>query len=58
VRTLRILEGSKNTMKTALLLINIQKDYFSGGKMELVNLLEAEKKAYMLLNVLPRILQI
>ena len=36
-------------MKTALLLIDIQKDYFPGGKMELVNPLEAAKKAYMLL---------
>ena len=36
-------------MKTALLVIDIQKDYFPGGKMELVNPLEAAKKAYMLL---------
>jgi len=36
-------------MKTALLLIDIQKDYFSGGKMELVNPLEAGQKAYQLL---------
>jgi nicotinamidase-related amidase len=36
-------------MKTALLLIDLQKDYFPGGKMELVNPLEAAKKAYMLL---------
>lgn len=36
-------------MKTALLLIDIQKDYFPGGKMELVNSLEAAKKANMLL---------
>jgi nicotinamidase-related amidase len=36
-------------MKTALLIIDIQKDYFSGGKMELVNPLDAAKKAYMLL---------
>ena len=36
-------------MKTALLVIDIQKDYFPGGKMELVNPLEAGKKAYMLL---------
>jgi nicotinamidase-related amidase len=36
-------------MKTALLVIDIQKDYFSGGKMELVNPLEAGKKAYSLL---------
>ena len=36
-------------MKTALLIIDIQKDYFPGGKMELVNPLEAAKKAYMLL---------
>ena len=36
-------------MKTALLLIDIQNDYFPSGKMELVNPLEAAKKAYMLL---------
>ena len=36
-------------MKTALLLIDIQNDYFPGGKMELFNPLEAAKKAYMLL---------
>jgi len=36
-------------MKTALLIIDIQKDYFPGGKMELVNPLEAAKKAYLLL---------
>lgn len=36
-------------MKTALLVIDIQKDYFPGGKMELVNPLEAAKKAYMIL---------
>ncbi len=36
-------------MKTALLIIDIQKDYFPGGKMELVDPLEAAKKAYMLL---------
>jgi len=36
-------------MKTALLIIDIQKDYFPGGKMELVNPLEAAHKAYMLL---------
>jgi len=36
-------------MNTALLLIDIQNDYFPGGKMELVNPLEAAKKAYMLL---------
>jgi nicotinamidase-related amidase len=36
-------------MKTALLLIDIQNDYFPDGKMELVNPLEAAKKAYMLL---------
>jgi nicotinamidase-related amidase len=36
-------------MKTALLVIDIQKDYFPGGKMELVNPLEAGKKAYSLL---------
>ena len=36
-------------MKTALLVIDIQKDYFPGGKMELVNPQEAAKKAYMIL---------
>ena len=36
-------------MKTALLVIDIQKHYFPGGKMELVNPLEAAQKAYMLL---------
>lgn len=36
-------------MKTALLIIDIQKDYFPGGKMELVNPLGAAKKAYSLL---------
>ena len=36
-------------MKTALLLIDIQKDYFPGGRMELVNPLEAARKAYELL---------
>jgi nicotinamidase-related amidase len=36
-------------MKTALLVIDIQKDYFPGGKMELVNPLDAAQKAYMLL---------
>ena len=36
-------------MKTALLVIDIQKDYFPGGKMELVDPLEAGRKAYELL---------
>lgn len=36
-------------MKTALLLIDIQKDYFPGGKFPLINPLEAAQKAYMLL---------
>ncbi len=36
-------------MKTALLVIDIQKDYFPGGKYPLVNPLEAAQKAYMLL---------
>ena len=36
-------------MKTSLLLIDIQNDYFPGGKMELVHPLEAAKKAYELL---------
>ena len=36
-------------MKTALLVIDIQKDYFPGGKFPLVNPEEAAKMAYMLL---------
>lgn len=36
-------------MKTALLVIDIQKDYFEGGKYPLVKPLEAAKKAYELL---------
>jgi nicotinamidase-related amidase len=36
-------------MNTALLVIDIQKDYFPGGKHPLVNPLDAAKKAYMLL---------
>ena len=36
-------------MKTALLVIEIQKDYFPGGKHPLVNPLEAAKNAYLLL---------
>ncbi len=36
-------------MKTALLIIDIQNDYFPGGKMELVKPLEAAKHAYDLL---------
>ncbi|MEP7135320.1 MAG: cysteine hydrolase family protein [Chloroflexota bacterium] len=36
-------------MKTALLIIDIQKDYFEGGKYPLVNPLDAAKNAYMLL---------
>ena len=36
-------------MKTSLLIIDIQNDYFPGGKMELVRPLEAAKKAYELL---------
>jgi nicotinamidase-related amidase len=36
-------------MKTALLVIDIQKDYFPGGKHPLVNPLEAAKRAYQLL---------
>jgi nicotinamidase-related amidase len=37
------------TMKTALLLIDIQNDYFPGGKYPLANPLEAAQKAYMIL---------
>lgn len=36
-------------MNTALLLIDIQNDYFPGGKRELVNPLDAAQRAYMLL---------
>jgi nicotinamidase-related amidase len=36
-------------MKTALLVIDIQKDYFPGGKNPLVNPLAAAKNAYMIL---------
>ena len=36
-------------MKTSLLVIDIQNDYFPGGKMELVHPTEAAKKAYELL---------
>src|SRR5215207_1593372 len=36
-------------MKTALLIIDIQNDYFPGGKHELVKPLEAAKKAYEIL---------
>ena len=36
-------------MKTALLVIDFQKDHFPGGKHPLVNALEAAKKAYMIL---------
>ena len=36
-------------LKTALLVIDIQNDYFPGGKYPLVNPLEAAQKAYMIL---------
>jgi nicotinamidase-related amidase len=36
-------------MQTALIIIDIQKDYFPGGKHPLVNPLEAAQKAHMLL---------
>ena len=36
-------------MKTALIIIDVQKDYFPGGKHPLVNPLEAAQNAYMLL---------
>ncbi len=38
-------------MKTALILIDIQKDYFPGGRMELVGPLEASRNAGRLLAV-------
>ena len=37
------------SMKTALLVIDIQKDHFPGGKLPLVNALESAQKAYMIL---------
>jgi nicotinamidase-related amidase len=43
------MKDERQTMNTALLVIDIQNDYFPGGKMELVNPLDAAKKAYMLL---------
>lgn len=36
-------------MNTALIIIDVQKDYFPGGKYPLVNPLEAAQKCYMLL---------
>ncbi len=39
----------KDFMKTALIIIDIQKDYFEGGKYPLVNPLVAAQNAYMLL---------
>jgi nicotinamidase-related amidase len=36
-------------MRTALIIIDVQKDYFPGGKHPLVNPLDAAKNAYMLL---------
>ena len=36
-------------MRTALIIIDVQKDYFPGGKYPLVNPLESAKNAYMLL---------
>jgi nicotinamidase-related amidase len=41
--------SKEKKMKTALLVIDIQKDYFPGGKYPLVEPLAAAKKAYMLL---------
>ena len=41
--------SSISSMKEALLLIDIQNDYFPGGKMELVGMEEAAKKAAELL---------
>jgi nicotinamidase-related amidase len=37
-------------MKTGLLLIDLQNDYFPGGKMELVGILQASEKARILLD--------
>lgn len=39
----------ENKLKTALLIIDIQNDYFPGGKYPLVNPLGAAQKAYMIL---------
>ena len=39
----------ENKLKTALLIIDVQNDYFPGGKYPLVNPLEAAQKAYMIL---------
>ena len=39
----------ENKLKTALLIIDIQNDYFPGGKFPLANPLEAAQKAYMIL---------
>src|ERR1700752_2201613 len=39
----------RNFVKTALLVIDIQNDYFPGGKNPVVNALEAAQNAYMLL---------
>jgi len=39
----------ENKLKTALLIIDIQNDYFPSGKFPLVNPLEAAQKAYMIL---------
>ncbi len=43
-------EGDKNMTDMALLIIDIQNDYFPGGKMELENATEAAKKASEILN--------
>jgi nicotinamidase-related amidase len=43
------LSEENEKMKTALLIIDIQNDYFPGGKYPLVNPLEAAQKAYMIL---------
>jgi nicotinamidase-related amidase len=42
-------EHLEKFMKTALLIIDIQNDYFPGGKYPLVDPLEAAKKAYLIL---------
>ena len=38
-------------MKTALILVDIQNDYFPGGKMELVGMMESSRKAQELLGL-------
>jgi hypothetical protein len=41
-------------MKTGLILVDIQNDYFPGGSMELIGIREAVTKAKELLSIFPR----